>query len=97
MAYRLFPEDYVGEPATLPGLKLVQVPASSFPMREYAVVRFYQDGSGATTMRSILRTYDCADAKRQFRLLCRALRTGRRIGDQRTSQPQEQEDFGVRG
>jgi hypothetical protein len=95
MAYRLFPEDYVGEPPDLPGLKLVQVPASSFPASEYAVVRFYRDGSGATAMRSILRTYDCADAKRQFRLLCRALRTGRSTRDQRSYRLQEQGDFGV--
>jgi hypothetical protein len=76
MKHRLFPGDYAGEPADLPGLKLVQVPASGLFGPEYAIVRFYRSESGATTMRSILRAYDCVYAKRQFRLLCRALRAG---------------------
>jgi hypothetical protein len=73
----LFPGDYVCEPAGLPGLKLVSVASKTLPGTEYAIVRFYQGGGGSTTMRPILRTYDCIDAKRQFRRLRRALWTRR--------------------
>jgi hypothetical protein len=70
---QLFPGDYVGEPLALPGLKLVGVPATAMPGQEYAIVRFYLGLSGATAMRTVLRSYDCADAKRQYRRFRRTL------------------------
>ncbi len=57
----LFPANYVSEPRNLPGLKLVWIEATA----EYAIVRFYTDGSGDTVMFSIDRqkTRDAAQQR----------------------------------
>jgi hypothetical protein len=73
---RLFPADYRGEPADLPGLQMIRVPE----IAQFAIVRFYAESSGAIGMVPLDYFVSRTEARRHLAMLRQNL--ARRLGTQ---------------